>query len=83
MPAPRLQSPLLANAANLCPHTDKPLYSVGSVRQAVFDELSPRCKAFATVGGTFNRCSFGASRLTMANSLVAPLVELPCNGTTA
>lgn len=34
-----------------------------------------------TVGGIFNQCSYGKSRLTEANSLVAPLVKLPCTGT--
>ena len=49
-----------------------------AVRQAVFEELAPKG---VTVGSTFGRCSYGASRLNMSNSLVAPLVELPCNGT--
>ncbi len=62
-----------------CPNTALPLSTVAAVKRAVFQELSPRA---ATVGGTYNRCSYNTSRLTMANSLVAPLVELPCNGTT-
>lgn len=63
-----------------CPTTALPLSTVAAVRRAVFQELSPRGP---TVGGTYNRCSYNTSRLDMSNSLVAPLVELPCNGTTA
>ncbi|KAL4421241.1 hypothetical protein ABPG75_010532 [Micractinium tetrahymenae] len=63
-----------------CPDTAPPLSTVAAVKKAVFEELSPRG---VTVGGTYNRCSYNTSRLTMQNSLVAPLVELPCNGTTA
>ena len=35
-----------------------------------------------TVGSLFGSCSYGKSRLTAANSLVAPLVKLPCEGIT-
>jgi len=43
----------------------------------VFAEANPRG---VTVGSTFNRCSFGKSMLTAANSMVADEVQLPCSG---
>lgn len=50
---------------------------MAAVKKAVFEELSPRG---VTVGSTLNRCSYGITKLTTSNSLVAPLVNLPCNG---
>ncbi|KAL4439954.1 hypothetical protein ABPG75_002955 [Micractinium tetrahymenae] len=60
-----------------CPNTALPKYSAADIKKAVFEELNP---GGTTVGSTFNRCSFGKSRLTMTNSLVADLVKLPCAG---
>lgn len=50
---------------------------MSQVRKAVFEELNPRG---VTVGSTLNKCSYGITKLTTFNSLVAPLVNLPCNG---
>ncbi len=44
----------------------------------MFQELNP---GGVTVGSTFNKCSYGKTKLTQANSLVADLVKLPCSGT--
>lgn len=80
-PPPASPAPAVAAMRNFgapCPNTDRPLSSVPAVRRAVFEERGSRG---ATVGGLFNRCSLGASRLDRSNSLVAPLVELPCSGT--
>lgn len=47
--------------------------------QAMFAEMNP---TGPTVGGIYNQCSHNRSRLTMANSLVADRVRLPCAGNT-
>ncbi|PSC74160.1 hypothetical protein C2E20_2632 [Micractinium conductrix] len=62
-----------------CPGTQLPLASVDAVRKAVLPELNP---AGITVGSTYNKCSYGKSSFTAANSQVANLVQLPCNGVT-
>ncbi|PSC71116.1 hypothetical protein C2E20_5435 [Micractinium conductrix] len=62
-----------------CPGTQLPLVSVTAVRKAVLPELNP---AGITVGSTFNKCSYGKSTFNAANSQVADLVQLPCNGVT-
>jgi hypothetical protein len=53
------------------------MFSVGAVRKTVFPDANP---SGVTVGSTFNRCSYGKSKLTRANSYVADLVQLPCDG---
>lgn len=58
--------------------TTPPLSTVAAVKRTAFEELRP---GGVTIGSTYNRCSYNTSRLTMANSLVTPLVHLPCNGT--
>ncbi|KAL4421679.1 hypothetical protein ABPG77_001220 [Micractinium sp. CCAP 211/92] len=68
----------VASPGVACPGTTLPLTTVAAVKKAVFEELSPRG---VTVGSTLNRCSYGITKLTTSNSLVAPLVNLPCNGT--
>lgn len=84
-PAPPPSPPRRAAVAGVtgpraaCPGTSLPLTSVAAVKKAVFEESAPRG---VTVGSTLNRCSYGITKLTTANSLVAPLVNLPCNGTT-
>ena len=61
-----------------CPGTSLPKFGVDAVKKAVFEQANP---TGATVGGTYNKCSSGRTTLTPANSLVAEVVELPCNGT--
>lgn len=60
-----------------CPRTSLPLNSAAEVRAAFFSEIDPRG---VTVASTFARCSYGAARLSMRNSLVTDTVELPCRG---
>lgn len=61
-----------------CPGTQLPNFTADQVRRAVFEEQNA---GGVTVGGTFNRCSHGKTRLTAANSAVVEPVELPCSGT--
>lgn len=62
-----------------CTNTAIPSTTAAQVRKAVFQELNP---GGVTVGSTYNKCSYGKTKLTQANSLVADVVKLPCNGTT-
>lgn len=62
-----------------CPGTQLPRFKLPQIRAAIFQEANPRG---VTVGSTFNRCSYGKSKLTTGNSLVAEVVELPCQATT-
>lgn len=62
-----------------CPSTQLPQVPVSQVKQAIFQEAN---RDGITVGSLYNQCSYGKTRLTSLNSLVAPLVKLPCNGTT-
>ncbi|KAL4452150.1 hypothetical protein ABPG75_007812 [Micractinium tetrahymenae] len=62
-----------------CTNTALPSTTAAQVRKAVFQELNP---GGVTVGSTYNKCSYGKTKLTQANSLVADTVQLPCNGTT-
>jgi hypothetical protein len=49
-----------------------------SVKNVVFEGLSA-----TTLGGLYNNCSFGKTKLTSATSAVAPVVQMPCTGTTS
>lgn len=51
--------------------------TAAEVRATVLQEARP---AGITVGSTFNKCSYGKSRLTAQNSLVADTLVLPCQG---
>ena len=68
----------MADSSTACPGTAAPKFSVDAVRKTVFAEANP---SGTTVGSTFGRCSYGKTQLTAANSRVADLVQLPCNGT--
>ena len=69
----------MADSTTACPGTALPKFSVDDVKKAVFAESNP---SSPTVGSTFNKCSYGKTKLTTANSRVADLVQLPCNGIT-
>ena len=43
-------------------------------------EGSAANSSWTTVGGLFRSCSHNQSALTRANSLVAPIIRLPCSG---
>lgn len=62
-----------------CPGTSLPTTSVDAVKQTMFAEANP---SGITVGSTYNQCSYGKTRLTAANSMVADIVQLPCSGNT-
>ncbi|KAL4430186.1 hypothetical protein ABPG77_004968 [Micractinium sp. CCAP 211/92] len=72
--------PLSGRDANgsVCPGTSPPLNTPAEVRATVLQEANP---SGITVGSTYNKCSYGRSRLTAQNSLVADTVVLPCQGT--
>lgn len=61
-----------------CPGSGAPKFSTQQVRQAVFADSNP---SGATVGGLFDKCSFGKTKLTSATSRVLEPVTLPCSGT--
>ncbi|KAL4440139.1 hypothetical protein ABPG75_003140 [Micractinium tetrahymenae] len=69
----------MASENETCEGTAPALYSQDQVRAAIFEEVSPDN---VTVGSTYNKCSYGKTRLTASNSLLADPVELPCSGTT-
>ena len=69
----------VAPSGAACPGTSAPKFTAAEVRKAVFEEANP---AGPTVGGQFNQCSYGRSKLTASNSAVTEPVRLPCTGTT-
>jgi hypothetical protein len=62
-----------------CPGVVLPKFTAADVKGAVFAESNP---TGTTVGSTYGKCSMGKTKLTVANSKVADLVKLPCDGTT-
>jgi hypothetical protein len=68
----------MADSTTTCPGTSLPKFSVDDVKKTVFAEFNP---SSPTVGSLYNKCSYGKTTLTAANSQVADLVQLPCNGT--
>lgn len=62
-----------------CPGTSLPSNTADKVRATVLQEANP---SGVTVGSTYNKCSYGKSRLTAQNSLVADTLMLPCQGET-
>jgi hypothetical protein len=62
-------------SGDACPGTSLPATSVAEVKRAFFQEAN---RQGPTVGAAINQCSHGRSRLTSLNSLVTPLVRLPC-----
>ena len=79
-PAPPPASAVAAAASDgsACPGSGPVQATAAQVRSAVFAESNP---GGATVGGTFDRCSFGKTKLTAASSRVAEIATIPCNGT--
>ena len=65
-------------AGSTCPGSGPIKYTAQQVRAAVFAESNP---SGTTVGGLFNKCSFGKTKLTSATSRVVEPVTLPCSGT--
>lgn len=53
-------------------------YTTQQVRAAVFAESNP---SGTTVGGLFDKCSYGKTKLSSATSRVLEPVTLPCSGT--
>ncbi|PSC71071.1 hypothetical protein C2E20_5453 [Micractinium conductrix] len=78
-PAPQLTSEVvgMSGPRDACPGSELPWHSVEDVKRAVFSDANP---GGITVGSTYSRCSLGNTKLTRNNSLVAPLVKLPCQG---
>ena len=67
----------MSGPRDACPGSELPWHSVEDVKRAVFADVNP---GGITVGSTYSRCSLGKTKLTRNNSLVAPLVRLPCQG---
>lgn len=84
-PAPTVPPPRPAvgaynqDGATACPGTQLPKWDVATLRRNIFQE-EPGAAAI-TVGGTFNKCSYGKSKFDKTTSFVADLVRLPCSGT--
>lgn len=86
-PAPSSPSHLLMHplSASHCPPISLPPHLTALCLQdveAVFFENASPDNTWTTVGGRFRSCSHGQSLLTRANSVVAPVLKIPCSGTT-
>jgi hypothetical protein len=68
----------VAGDGSACPGTTLPRFSAADVSRTMFAEVNP---GGATVGSIYNKCSYGKTRLTTANSRVTDMVRLGCNGT--
>ncbi|KAL4427875.1 hypothetical protein ABPG75_001964 [Micractinium tetrahymenae] len=78
-----------AASAGACPGAEEPPLTADQLRAVVFEQEAVRevdgskaglGPAPPSVGSLFSQCSYGKSRLTPADSMVAETVELPCNG---
>ena len=69
----------MTSAGTPCRGTGPAPLNRSQIQQAVFEEMQAD-PGVSTVGSTYNYCSYGKTRLTTDNSLVADTVRLGCSG---